>query len=107
MKAVRNVKVCFSTDIHPFYTYFNFIYLGKARSWRILVWDQNQRRADMYISGQKLYHLSTINLPCSFRAVLIQAVTSASDIFFTLQELKPLGILSALFTLKHEESMNI
>lgn len=107
MKAVRNVKVCFSTDIRPFYTSFNFIYLGKACSWSILVWGQNQRCAGMYISGQKLYHLSTINLPCCFRETLIQAVTSASDIFFTLQELKTLGILSALFTLKHKESMNI
>lgn len=73
----------------------------------MLVWDQKQGCAGVYISGQKLYHLSTINLPCCFTETLIQAVTSASDIFFTLQELKPLGILSALFTLKHEESMNI
>lgn len=54
-----------------------------------------------------LYHLSTANLPCCFKATLIQPVTSASDIVFTLQELKTLGILSALFTLKHEKSMNI
>lgn len=54
MKAVRNVKVWFSTDIHPFYTFPNFIYLGRASSGRTLGWDQNQRCADMYISGQKL-----------------------------------------------------
>lgn len=106
MKAVRNVQVWFSTDIQPFYTFSNFIYSGKARAWRILLWEQNQSSAGMYISGQELLY-STINPPCCFTATLIQAVTSASDIFFTLQELKTLGILSALFTLKHEESMNI
>lgn len=34
--------------------FFNFIYLGRASSWRILVWDQSRRCADVYISGQKL-----------------------------------------------------
>lgn len=65
------------------------------------------RRVHLWPEATVLYRLSTINLSCCFTATLIQAVTSASDIFFTLQELKTLGILSALFTLKHEESMNI
>lgn len=34
--------------------FFNCIYLGRVSSWIILVWDQNQRCADMDISVQKL-----------------------------------------------------
>lgn len=88
------------------FTLFQLYWLCRAISWKILVWDQNQD-ARTYISGQKVKQWSTINLLCCFRATLIQAAASASDVFFTLKELRSLGILSALFTLKHEESMNI
>lgn len=87
-------------------TLFQHYWVCRAISWKILVWDQNQE-AHAYISGQKVKQWSTINVLCCFRAMLIQAPASDSDIFFTLKELKNLGILSALFTLKHEESMNI
>lgn len=55
MRAVRNAKVWFSTDIHPFYTFFStvFTYAELAPEYTGLG-SESESCADMDISVQKL-----------------------------------------------------